>query len=101
MSAASSLSPTARRRKPQSHTRPTEDTRPSALARRSPPPATPAGHGDFELETINGAARRLKVSVSWMKRSTIPFKRLGRLRRYDLRDLERYVAARNGAMGGY
>ena len=39
----------------------------------------------------------LEVSESWLKRSDIPFIKLGRLRRYDVDVVEAYVTARRAA----
>lgn len=39
----------------------------------------------------------LEVSESWLKRSDIPFIKLGRLRRYDVHVVEQYLTARLAA----
>ena len=61
------------------------------------PTATPSS---VLLVTIQEAATALCVSESWLKRSDIPFVKMGRLRRYAVRDIERYVAKRSGGRTG-
>lgn len=65
-------------------------------ARRSP---TSKG-GDFrvrKLLTPVQVQEQLEVSESWLKRSDIPFIKLGRLRRYDAAVIDAYLTARDTA----
>lgn len=67
----------------------------------SPSPRPEATPQSVLLVTIKEAAAALCVSESWLKRSDIPFVKMGRLRRYAVRDIERYVAKRSsGRVGG-
>lgn len=49
---------------------------------------------DDGLLTAKEAANYLKMSVSWLYASLVPFVRLGRARRYRVLDLDAFVAAR-------
>lgn len=49
---------------------------------------------DDGLLNAKEAAHYLKMSVSWLYASLVPFVRLGRARRYRVDDLDEYVAAR-------
>lgn len=50
-----------------------------------------------KLLTPAQVQKTLEVSESWLKRSDIPFLKLGRLRRYDATVVEAYLAARDMA----
>ncbi len=65
-------------------------------ARRS---AKPEG-GDFRIRKLLTPVQvqeQLEVSESWLKRSDIPFIKLGRLRRYDAAVIDAYLTARDTA----
>ena len=49
---------------------------------------------DDGLLNSKEAARYLKMSVSWLYASLVPFVKLGSARRYRIVDLDAYVAAR-------
>ena len=56
--------------------------------------------GDFrvrKLLTPVQVQEQLEVSESWLKRSDIPFIKLGRLRRYDAAVIDAYLTARDTA----
>lgn len=50
-----------------------------------------------KLMTSVQVEEALEVSESWLKRSDIPFIKLGRLRRYDAAVVNEYLAARDSA----
>jgi predicted DNA-binding transcriptional regulator AlpA len=49
---------------------------------------------DIGLLNAKEAARYLKMSVSWLYNSLVPFVKLGSARRYRVVDLDAYVAER-------
>ncbi len=60
----------------------------------------PARRSELQIRKLLTPAQvqeALEVSESWLKRSDIPFIKLGRLRRYDVDVLDAYVAARRAA----
>jgi hypothetical protein len=61
---------------------------------REPRPQAAGGFRVRQLMTPLDVQKRLEVSESWLKRSDIPFHKLGRLRRYDAAVVEAYLDAR-------
>ena len=66
------------------------------------PPAKAAATtaAEFRIRKLMTAVQveeALEVSESWLKRSDIPFIKLGRLRRYDAAVVNEYLAARDSA----
>ena len=66
----------------------------------STPTGAPARRSELQIRKLLTPAQvqeALEVSESWLKRSDIPFIKLGRLRRYDVDVVEAYVTARRAA----
>ena len=49
---------------------------------------------DDGLLDAKAAARYLRMSVSWLYSSLVPFVRLGRARRYRVQDLDAFISDR-------
>lgn len=66
----------------------------------STPTGAPARRSELQIRKLLTPAQvqeALEVSESWLKRSDIPFIKLGRLRRYDVAVVDAYLAARRAA----
>ncbi len=66
----------------------------------STPKGAPSRGSELQIRKLLTPAQvqaALEVSESWLKRSNIPFIKLGRLRRYDVDVVEAYVTARRAA----
>lgn len=93
--------PTQKKRPDGSFTSATAIIRASARQRSralvSGPGASPRRWVGLEVRQLMTPAqvtKRLQVSESWLKRSDIPFLKLGRLRRYDAAVVEQFISAR-------